>query len=345
MCKVLFIIIGALIGAGFASGEEIYVFFYSYGIYGLCGIIISSLLFGTIIYKVLEFIQINNIKDYGEFLENIVSKKINEKVKIKVVIAIKYLTNIFLILTFYVMIAGFGTYLKDNINLPNIIGSLILVILVISILSKNLTGIIRINKLIVPFLIIFILTLSYVILVKGKVSLEINDFGKYLLKQNSINWILSSILYVSYNCLLLIPVLISIRKIIDKNRIGILSILTSIIIFILSICIYLCLIEIDVDISKIEMPIGYIINTKYSFFKIFYGIVILLSILTTSISIVKGLIENLVMKEKNRIGVLLLISFLGVIIAQFGFSKLISYLYPIYGYLGILIILLLILKI
>ena len=29
--KIVFVIIGTLIGAGFASGQEIYVFFYAYG--------------------------------------------------------------------------------------------------------------------------------------------------------------------------------------------------------------------------------------------------------------------------------------------------------------------------
>lgn len=33
--KIIFVIIGAVIGAGFASGQEIYLFFYSYGIKGL----------------------------------------------------------------------------------------------------------------------------------------------------------------------------------------------------------------------------------------------------------------------------------------------------------------------
>ena len=49
--KAVFVIIGTLIGAGFASGQEIYLFFFSYGTKGLIGIIISSGLIGLIIYK------------------------------------------------------------------------------------------------------------------------------------------------------------------------------------------------------------------------------------------------------------------------------------------------------
>ena len=33
--KIVFVLIGAIIGAGFASGKEIYIFFFSYGLKGI----------------------------------------------------------------------------------------------------------------------------------------------------------------------------------------------------------------------------------------------------------------------------------------------------------------------
>ena len=59
--KVIFVIIGTLIGAGFASGQEMYLFFYSYGIEGLIGILISSILMGIVIYKVFVKVKRYNI--------------------------------------------------------------------------------------------------------------------------------------------------------------------------------------------------------------------------------------------------------------------------------------------
>ena len=55
--KIALVIIGALIGAGFASGQEIYLFFFSYGKKGILGIIISSILLGIIIYKTIVIIN------------------------------------------------------------------------------------------------------------------------------------------------------------------------------------------------------------------------------------------------------------------------------------------------
>ena len=37
--KIVFVIIGTLIGAGFASGQEMYIFFFSYGLEWNCGAI------------------------------------------------------------------------------------------------------------------------------------------------------------------------------------------------------------------------------------------------------------------------------------------------------------------
>ena len=55
--KVVFVIIGTLIGAGFASGQEIYTFFFSYGINGILGIVISSLIIGFTIYKTFKILE------------------------------------------------------------------------------------------------------------------------------------------------------------------------------------------------------------------------------------------------------------------------------------------------
>lgn len=73
--KVVFVIIGTLIGAGFASGQEMYLFFFSYGMKGLIGIVVSCTLMGLIIYKSLCLIDKYNIRTYKEFLEMFIKQK------------------------------------------------------------------------------------------------------------------------------------------------------------------------------------------------------------------------------------------------------------------------------
>ena len=66
---IVLVIIGALIGAGFASGQEMYSFFYSYGVIGLIGIIITCILIAVSLYKSLKIIYKNKIDNYDEFLK------------------------------------------------------------------------------------------------------------------------------------------------------------------------------------------------------------------------------------------------------------------------------------
>ena len=150
--KVVFVIIGTLIGAGFASGQEIYTFFFSYGIKGILGIIISSTIIGLTIYKTFKIIEKNNIKNYKEFLDFFIK---NEKIKE----LINSIINIFILVSFYVMIAGFGAYLEQEINLNNFIGSSILAILCIILFRTNINGIVKINEILIPILILVVLVI------------------------------------------------------------------------------------------------------------------------------------------------------------------------------------------
>ena len=52
--KIVMVIVGTLVGAGFASGREIYLFFAKFGKLGIVGILISGILTGTIIYFTLK---------------------------------------------------------------------------------------------------------------------------------------------------------------------------------------------------------------------------------------------------------------------------------------------------
>ena len=157
MFKVILVIIGTLIGAGFASGQEIYIFFYAYGKNGILGIIICTIIMSLIIYKVLKIINKNNISTYKELINlNSKSKYINVINKL-----LNYIINIVFVVTFYIMIAGFGAYLNQDFGINKVYGSIIIAILCFIVFRKNVNMFVKINEYIVPVLIIFILVSLY----------------------------------------------------------------------------------------------------------------------------------------------------------------------------------------
>ena len=334
--KVVFVIIGTFIGAGFASGQEIYLFFFSYGINGLLGILISSILMGYVISKTLKIIKQYNIQNYKEFLDAIIYKKRNSKENSQNSTGIKIINlivNTFTLVTFFIMIAGFGTYFSQEFGINQIVGSLVLATITYIILNTNVRGVVKANGIIVPILIILVVIIGLLNL-KNLPLLQIKN---YMISNNNIEFILQSILYASYNNILLIPVLITLNKYIkNKKQINKISILSSGIIAIMSTLIFLLLTKVDVDIEKLEMPAVYVVSNMFYILKYLYGFVILGSIFTTTISLGMSFLENTVKNKKSYTQIALIMCITSVIISKIGFSNLVNMLYPIFGYLGIL---------
>lgn len=318
--SIVLVIIGALIGAGFASGQEIYSFFYSFGVIGLVGIIITCTLISVVIYKTLKIIYINRIDNYDEFLKIFIKNK-------KITKVINIIINILLLVTFYIMIAGFGAYFQQELGVSRLIGSSILALLCAIVFFTNVKGVLKVSGVIVPILIVFIIFIGTYNLLKINLKVEI-----HLIKNG---WLISSITYCSYNMILLIPTLISLRKQITKqSNIKYIAILSGIFMVIMSVMIYMLLM--NVDITTIEMPIVYVVSNFFKQFKIIYAFIILSSIFTTAISIGIGFLQNVSKTKNNYPQFVLLMCITSLIISNFGFSKLVNLAYPLFGYLGIL---------
>ena len=356
--KVVFVIIGTFIGAGFASGQEIYLFFFSYGINGLLGILISSILMGVVISKTLQIIKQNNVQNYKEFLDIIIHKKKKEKKTHKTQkftnaqnskrnseensessIAIKLINlvvNTFTLVTFFIMIAGFGTYFAQEFGINQIVGSLVLATITYIILNTSVKGVVKANGIIVPILIILV----GIIGILNLKNLPLLQIKNYMIANNDIAFVLQAILYASYNSILLIPVLITLNKYIKNNKqINKISILSSGIIAIMSTLIFLLLTKVDVDIEKLEMPAVYVVSNMFYILKYFYGFVILGSIFTTAISLGISFVQNTSNTSKNEKSyshIVLIMCITSVLVSKIGFSNLVNLLYPVFGYLGLL---------
>lgn len=329
--KVMFVIIGTLIGAGFASGQEMYLFFFSYGIEGLLGILVSCVLMGLIIYKSLVLIDKYEIKTYKEFLEIFIKSKGEENFfNLKNIINI--VINTFILITFFIMIAGFGAYFEQELGVSMVFGSILLTILCFMIFMTSIKGVVKVNSILVPILITFIIIIGII----NITSLNLSELENYIIRTNQGSYFLSAVIYCSYNSILLIPVLITLRNYLSsKKQITIIAVITSVISIALSIMIFLLLIRVDVDITKLEMPVVYVVSQMFKTLRIVYGLIILGSIFTTAISLGSSFLQNTSKNKKSYTQIALIMCITSVIISQIGFSNLINSLYPVFGYLGL----------
>ena len=74
--KIAFVYIGTVMGAGFASGQEMLVFFASFGKDGIYGLILAGFMFFLIGWMVLQLILAFECTSYKEFICIITGKKI-----------------------------------------------------------------------------------------------------------------------------------------------------------------------------------------------------------------------------------------------------------------------------
>lgn len=320
--KIVFVIIGSIIGAGFISGQEIYTFFLKFGKIGIACIIFMGIILGIVIYKTCFIIMKSKSNNYREFLDSILQNKYP-----KIRIFINALINVFLLISFFIMCAAFCAYFKQEYNISVYLSGLIVSIICYIIFTKNIKAIIKVNELLMPIIIILV----FFLIIKIDIQ-QVNIRNT----ENSLLSILNCIIYVSYNTIILIPILIKLKKYM-KNIKSILAsaIVCSIVIMIMALII-LCIISQIKEIELIEIPLLYVTNGYGEMYKYIYSFVLIIAIVTSAISAGYGFLENVTKsKEKYLISAFLICVF-SIFISNFGFSNLVNILYPLFGILGLI---------
>lgn len=338
IAKINFVIIATLVGAGFASGKEIYSFFFMYGINGIIGVFISSLIISFTIYKVLKICHKYNINTFEEFCCYIVKNTFksckNKKVK-EISEYINKIINIFLLVSFYIMISGFSSFLKQEFNVNRYVGSIIIVVLCYIAFQNKMNSLIKISDFLVPILIVFIVFISAM---KINVIENFNTCGKLnrcFMECSCIIPFIKAALYGGYNCILLIPVLIPLRKMAGnlKNITKIFGV-SFLTIVVLCLSVYNILLLGNNNIYGQEMPIISIVSRYGEICKIAYLFLIASSIYTTAISTGCGFLNGCSSKKYYRNCFIICLT--AIFISQIKFSFFVNLLYPVLGVFGLI---------
>src|SRR5690625_5044745 len=144
--------IGIIVGAGFASGQEILQYFTSFGHLGTIGAIVATALFAYLGMTLTKL---------GSRLKATSHKKAIYAISGRY---LGYVVDAIIIFTLFgvgvVMIAGAGSTVNQQFGLPVFIGSLIMTILVMLAMTLKVDKVIGVIASITPFLLIFIMIIS-----------------------------------------------------------------------------------------------------------------------------------------------------------------------------------------
>ena len=320
----ILVIVGTVVGAGFASGKEIFTFFNVYGFYGLLGLILSISFMGIIIYKALKIIVTYDISSYSSLINTIVPKF----PFIDTVFC--YIINLFLFISFIVMVAGFSAYFAQEFCLPIIFGAIIIGILSFFTFLNSINGIIKINKIFIP-------CLFFMIILLGLNNINCFICFKFSYCLTKFNWFLSCLLYSSYNLIVIFPILIGLKKYISNiKQAKLIAILSCLCLLSVAIILFFLINFYFPQIMNLDLPTVFIASTLGNIYKYICGFAILGAIFTTAISSGYGFLTNLnITNRKVYISVAIFMCVISILLSNLGFSNLLNMLYPILGFVRI----------
>lgn len=313
--KHSFLIIGAIIGAGFASGKEIFSYFARFGKMSLLFILPLFIFIYLFTYCIFCFSKRSKEKNILDANKNIWGNK-------------SYVLSLMMFTTYLIICASMFSAIISVLNIYFDINKVILYVIAIALSYVLLTipykFIIKSSGIIIPFiLILMLLNLSFSILNFNMQSININFIGLPF----------SVLFYVAQNMFLTIVLLFNSGKCLNKKEQKAVSFIVS---FVLSLLVLLGVLALlnNPNICDSEMPFVEQSFNISKVFGVFYSIIIFLAILTTYYSSLTSL--NVFFDNKKKINNIHVMMLLIIIVSLFNFGIIIEYLYPIIGIFGIL---------
>lgn len=316
---VSFSIIAALIGAGFASGEEIICYFVAFGRYGILGLIFSLLLFALFIFYVLAFATTSEIKTYCEFMGIFQSNRTKK--------IIKGVTVIFSVSVYGAMLSALSLMISDNSPLSYASAGLICAVISTVIFTFGTDRVFAFNGIIgVGLVFCMVFAIMYILVWR-----ETHTFSPVYIQS-----IADGAVYSGYNLITSVPLLVSLsRRLRTKTDCVAVTVTTMSVTALLMGLIFVLLSIYHNRINLGALPLLTLAKRQSVFFGAFYSLILSCAIITTLLSSGGSAIDSLGIKRKPlKIALLSAVSYL---LSGIGFFNIINIAYRLSGICGIIV--------
>ncbi len=314
--KTAFLYTGTLIGAGFASGSEMSVYFMKNSRCLILLFLISSAVFGIYGKLVMDTAKKAGIYNYEDFIKNVAGKK--------AALAIDFITGLFFMVLFSAMISAFGTMIYDLCGISKNTGGIIFLLLCIPVIFGKTDGLVKANCILVPVLIVGILFCSVYVCIDKNINI-----GMYSdIPQADEIW--NGMKFVFYNMVSCVPILIQHSKGSgEKSSYG--CIISAVIIFIIGLSMSFA---IDLCSAKEKvLPMIFITKNISEVMYMIYIVSFAASVYTTAAGNGYCAAEWFMGKEKNKFLFILFI-ILAYIMSFLNFYIFVEKLYSLFSVIG-----------
>ncbi|MGC7871684.1 YkvI family membrane protein [Desulfosporosinus sp. SYSU MS00001] len=317
--------VGAVMGAGFASGQEIQQFFVRFGVWGLAGIVLSSFLFSLLGWCMIDLQERWNVSSYPMFFDRLLNARWGKWAD--------GLVSVLLFVGMMAMISGSGALFYEYFGFSRWYG----IILTDSVIALALwfrgEGVLWINTVLIPLKFAFCLGIAALAVFIAKPG----DGEGIVVLANPIvnNWIFSAVLYVSFNLTLAMVVFASLGKDVQRRGARLGAILGGVALGIFAFIIGAALLRFP-EVLGLEIPMVAVAGKLGDWPAFFYVVVLWLAMITAAIGNGFSLVTRVVEIGKldyNRTTMILLLLLLPI--AGVKFSQIVQFAYPLFGYLGL----------
>ena len=320
--------VGVVVGAGFASGQEILQFFSSFGYWGLLGGVVSGICFTVLGMAVGELSQVSVSHSFKEGLYLICGPRLGVVVDIMI--------TFFMYAIAIVMFAGGGSLMEQQWGVPAEYGSIAVMVITVLIVFLRVDRVMAFIGSVTPILVLMVIFLCIYSWNTRDLPLQELDVIAQTKPQGSGHWLMGSLLYVSYNMVVGAPFLMIAGAQATSRRNALLGglvggLLLGFLIVLISAGVFG---RID-TIGSAALPMLMLASEQSRLLGTIMSVVIFAMILTTSVGVLYSFSARILPPNTRKFNIGTAIAgVLGLVGAKIGFINLVGTVYPFFGYLG-----------
>lgn len=325
--------IGVIVGAGFASGQEAMQYFVAFGNEGLWGVAVAAALMmvaGIAMLQLGSYFQADeHTAVYGKVSGPFISRVLD------------WSTLLTLFSIGFVMFAGGGSNLNQGFGIPTAVGGVIILALVL------LTGLLDVDKvttvigLITPFIIVFIVGATVYSIATADVDLAAaHAYATENVETTLPNWWIASLNYTGLNAICAVSMSIVIGgNFLDSRSVGWGGVLGGLVYLLLLSLLVVSLYFVAPQVNGTDLPVLELIKQINPTLANAMTIIIFGMIFNTAVGMFYAMAKRLTRNKKEHFyKVYAAACLIGFVLSFAGFQTLVSWVYPILGYLGVLLI-------
>lgn len=323
--------VGTVVGAGFASGQEVLQFFTAFGRAGLLGLLVSLALFVFFGIRVLALGRSLRARSHRPLLRLTLGRFAT---------AVDLLLVLFLLVTTAAMAAGAGSTGLEQYGWPRWQGSTALMAVTVFTVLAGVPGVVTSISLIAPVLIVAVLVIAVVNVTSGATFAAAWSWSGDPSYAPVALWFVAAPLYVAYNLVLAIPVLAPLgERARSETALHWGGMLGGTALAVGAAAIHLSVAGRMPAAAALDIPMLHSARTLPGWVPLAYSVLLLAEIYTTAVATLFGFAARIGERGRGAFQVAVVVGgLLALVAGQFRFATIVGTFYPLMGIVGAVIL-------